>query len=67
METVNETLGLLKRQAELENAMNLPCGIRITEEQELHLANGYLNSPKPCRQSFKPRTPCAALSRVDSD
>lgn len=37
MEIVNEALGLLKRQAELENAMKLPGGIRITEEQELHV------------------------------
>jgi hypothetical protein len=36
MNTVNEALTLLKRQAELETAMKRPGGIRITEEQELH-------------------------------
>jgi hypothetical protein len=35
METVNEALGLLRRQVELEMAMKQPGGIRITEEQEL--------------------------------
>lgn len=35
METVNEALGLLRRQAELEQSMKEAGGIRITEEQEL--------------------------------
>jgi hypothetical protein len=35
METVNEALGLLRRQVELEMAIKQPGGIRITEEQEL--------------------------------
>jgi hypothetical protein len=35
METVNEALGLLRRQAELEQSMKGSGGIRITEEQEL--------------------------------
>jgi hypothetical protein len=35
METVNEALGLLRRQVELETAMKQLGGIRITEEQEL--------------------------------
>jgi hypothetical protein len=35
METVNEALGLLRRQVELEMAMKQPGGIRITEEQEI--------------------------------
>jgi len=35
METVNEALGLLRRQAELEQSMKESGGIRITEEQEL--------------------------------
>jgi hypothetical protein len=35
METVNEALGLLRRQAELEQSMKAMGGIRITEEQEL--------------------------------
>lgn len=36
MNTVNEALTLLKRQAELETAMKRPGGIRIVQEQELH-------------------------------
>jgi hypothetical protein len=35
METVNEALGLLRRQVEIETAMKEPGGIRITEEHEL--------------------------------
>ena len=42
METVNEALTLLKRQAELENAIKQPGDIRITEEQELHLVRQRL-------------------------
>jgi hypothetical protein len=42
VKTVNEALGLLKRQAELENAMKQPGGIRITAEQELHLVKRRL-------------------------
>lgn len=37
MRTVNQALQLLKRQVEIENAMRRPGGIRITEEQELHV------------------------------
>ena len=35
MEIVNEALGLLRRQAELEQSMKQPGGIGVTEEQEL--------------------------------
>ncbi len=50
METVNEALGLLKRQAELEAAMRQPGGIRITEEQELHVVRRRLeNFPEAMR------------------
>ena len=35
MEPLHEALRLIKRQAELENAMRRPGGIRITEEREL--------------------------------
>ncbi len=50
METVNEALGLLKRQAELESAMRQPGGIRITEEQELHVVRRRLeNFPEAMR------------------
>lgn len=37
MQTVNEALRMLKRQAELQRAMKQPGGVRITEEQELHV------------------------------
>ncbi len=36
MQTIDDTLALLRRQADLESAMKQPGGIRITEEQELH-------------------------------
>jgi len=36
MQTIDDTLRLLRRQAELECAMKHPGGIHITEEQELH-------------------------------
>jgi hypothetical protein len=42
MQTVNEALTLLKRQAELETAMKQAGGIRITEEQELHVVRRRL-------------------------
>lgn len=37
MEIVNEALTLLKRQAQLEHAIKQPGGIRIADEQELHV------------------------------
>jgi len=47
MQTVDEALNLLKRQAELEAAMKHPGGIRITEEQELTSSDaGSPISPK---------------------
>jgi hypothetical protein len=36
VEPLHEALRLIKRQAELENAMRRPGGIRVTEERELH-------------------------------
>jgi hypothetical protein len=42
METINEALGLLRRQAELETAMKQTGGIRITEEQELFMVRRRL-------------------------
>ncbi len=43
MEPLHEALRLIKRQAELENAMRRPGGIRITEERELHQLRDALN------------------------
>jgi len=54
METVIETLSLLKRQADLETAMKQPGGVRITEEQELHLVRLPSEiSPKRCARCSK--------------
>ena len=36
MEPLNEALRLLRRQAEIENGMRGPGGIRVTAERELH-------------------------------
>jgi hypothetical protein len=35
MQTINDAIRLIRRQADLEAAMRKPGGIRITEEQEL--------------------------------
>jgi len=35
MEPLHEALRLIKRQAEIQNAMRRPGGIRVTEEREL--------------------------------
>jgi hypothetical protein len=43
MQAVDETLTLLKRQAVLEAAMKQRGGIRVTEEQELHVVRRRLN------------------------
>ena len=42
MQSVDEALRFLKRQAELEAAMKQRGGIRIIEEQELHLVRRRL-------------------------
>jgi hypothetical protein len=42
MQTIDDTLNLLRRQADLESAMKQPGGIRITEEQELHFVRRQL-------------------------
>ena len=42
MEPIHEALRLIKRQAELENAMRRPGGIRVTEERELLELSGAL-------------------------
>jgi hypothetical protein len=45
MQTVTEALSLLKRQTELEGARRQPGGIRINEEQELHVVRRRLRRP----------------------
>jgi hypothetical protein len=42
MQTVDEALNLLKRQVALETAMRQPGGVRVTEEQELHVVRRRL-------------------------
>ena len=50
MQSVDEALRLLKRQAELETAMKQRGGIRIIEEQELHVVRRRLaDSPEAAR------------------
>jgi hypothetical protein len=50
METVDEELGLLKRQAELEAGMRRPGEFRLTEEQELQVVRRRLaNFPEAMR------------------
>lgn len=50
MQTVTQALELLKRQAELEAAMKHPGGIRVTEEQELHMVRrGLTEFPEAMR------------------
>lgn len=50
MQSVDEALRLLKRQAELETAMKQRGGIRIIEEQELHLVRRRLaDAPEAAR------------------
>jgi len=50
MQSVDEALRLLQRQAELETAMKQRGGIRIIEEQELHIVRRRLaDSPDTAR------------------
>jgi hypothetical protein len=42
MQTVEEALILMRRQSVLETAMKQPGGVRVTEEQELHLVRRRL-------------------------
>jgi hypothetical protein len=42
MQTIDDTLALLRRQAEIEAAMKTPTGIRIIQEQELHVIRRQL-------------------------
>ena len=50
MQSVDEALRLLQRQAELETAMKQRGGIRIIEEQELHVVRRRLaDSPDTAR------------------
>jgi hypothetical protein len=42
MEPISEPLEHLERQAELEDALRNPGGIRVTEERELHSLREHL-------------------------
>jgi hypothetical protein len=42
IQTVEEALTLMRRQAVLEAAMKRPGGVRVTEEQELHVVRRRL-------------------------
>jgi hypothetical protein len=70
MQTVDEALNLLKRQSELEQAMKQPGGIRITEEQELHVVRRRLTEfPEAMRAVIQAahalRKPVSNLSATD--
>jgi len=70
METVNEALGLLRRQMELETAMKQPGGIRITEEQELLVLRRRLTNYPQAMQAVVQaahalRRPIAEVSAED--
>jgi hypothetical protein len=70
MQTVTEALSLLKRQSELEGAMRQPGGIRITEEQELHVVRRRLQQFPEATQAVMQaahalRRPMSALSVSD--
>jgi hypothetical protein len=54
MQTVDEALNLLKRQAELEKAMRQRGGIRVIEEQELHTVRRQLDEiPEAMRAAIQ--------------
>ena len=42
MEPLSEALRMLRRQAELENAMRKPGGIKVMEERELYALQAHL-------------------------
>ncbi len=72
MEPLNEALRLLRRQAEIENAMPGPGGIRVTAERELHEIRQTLTRyPGAVRAILEAasrlRRPVDALSLTDVD
>ena len=72
MEPLTEALNLLRRQAELEEAMRRPGGIRVTEERELYELRAILQKyPGAVRAileaSKRLRRPVDALLPQDVD
>ena len=70
MEPLNEALRLLRRQAEVENAMRGPGGIHVTAERELHEIRQTLTRfPGAVRAILETASrlsrPVDALSRAD--
>jgi hypothetical protein len=70
MQAVTEALNLLRRQTEIENAMKNPGGIRITEEEELHLFRRQLQQFPEAMQAVVQaahalRRPIAELTAQD--
>jgi hypothetical protein len=70
MQTVTDALNLLKRQSELEAAMRQPDGIRIRDEQELHMVRRRLQEfPEAMlavmQASHALRRPISTLSALD--
>ena len=66
METIDEALGLLKRQAELEAGIRLPGELRLTEEQELQVVRRRLANFPEASLSSPPGRACTASSRDGS-
>lgn len=67
METVDEALSLLRRQAELEQSMKEGGGIRITEEQELLVVKRRLATYPQGHPSDRAGRSFAASIRHGSD
>jgi hypothetical protein len=64
MQTVDEALNLLKRQATLETAMRQPGGVRVTEEQELHVVRRRLQEfPQASQAVIEAACPAAPRHR----
>jgi len=64
MQTINDAIKLLRRQADLEAAMRKPGGIRIIEEQELIMLRRRLAEyPQAVMQAPMPRANRSPQSR----
>ena len=72
MEPLNEALRLLRRQAEIEDAMRGPGGIRVKAERELHeIRQSLTRYPGAVRAILETannlRRPVVALRATDID
>jgi uncharacterized repeat protein (TIGR04076 family) len=72
MQTIDDTLALLRRQAEIESAMKHAGGVRITVERELHAIRRQLERcPEAVEAIFHAahvlRKPITILNGTDVD